>query len=81
MPQAVGVIAVLVAGRDHQHPKAQNVGHAVHDALCRARIDHAAGQAVGDAEAVLDLAQRQNAAIRGQPPAVKTGDDGFAGHR
>lgn len=36
--QAVGVVGVLVAGGDHQHPEAQDVGHAVDDTLWCARV-------------------------------------------
>ena len=31
--QAVGVVAVLIAGRDHQHAKADHVGQAVSDLI------------------------------------------------
>ena len=61
--QAVGVIGVLVAGGNHQHAKTQDVGHAVDDALWRARISDAGGQAVGDTQAGFDLAQRQHTAV------------------
>jgi hypothetical protein len=81
VPQAVGVVAVLVAGGDHQHPEAQNVGDAVHDTPRRAGIGHAGGQAIGDAEAAFDLAQRQHAGIRRELAAVETGDDGLAADR
>jgi len=54
--QAGSVVGVLVTGGDHQHPEAQNVGHAVDDALWCTRISHAGGEAVGDAEAGFDLA-------------------------
>jgi hypothetical protein len=80
VPQAVGVVAVLVAGGDHQNAEAQDVGHAVYDTR-GPRIDHAVGQAIGDAQALLDLAERQHAAIRGKLATVEAGDDGFAGHR
>ena len=46
VPQAVGIVAVLVAGGDHQQAEAQHVG-----------------EAPGQAEAILDLTQRQQAAI------------------
>jgi hypothetical protein len=64
VPQAIGVVAVLVAGGDHQHPKPQDVGHAVDDPLRRAWIDHAGGQPIRDTEASFDLAERQHATIR-----------------
>ena len=81
VPQAVGVVAVLVAGGDHQHAEAQDVGEAVPDPLRRARIVDAGGEAVGDAEPALDLAQRQQAAVGGELPAVEAGDERLAGDR
>ena len=62
VPQAVGVVAVLVAGGDHQHAEAHDVGDAMHDPPRRAGIGHAGGQPIGDAEPAFDLAQRQHAA-------------------
>ena len=64
MAQAVGIVAVLVAGGNHQHPETQDVGDAMHDTPRRARVGQAGGQAVSDAEAAFDLAQRQHAGIR-----------------
>ena len=81
MSQGGRIVAVLVAGRDHQHAEADDVGEAVPDALRRSRVVEAAGQAIGDAEAALDLAQRQHAAVGGQPPAVEAGDQGLAADR
>ncbi len=78
MPQSGGIIAVLVAGRDHQQAEADDVGEAVPDLLWRPRVIEAGGQAIGDAEAALDLFQRQHAAIGGEPSAIKAGDQGFA---
>ena len=63
MPQAVGIVAVLVAGGDHQQAEAQHFGEAVLDALRRSRIVDAGGEAPGHAEARLNLTQRQQAAI------------------
>ena len=63
VPQAGGVVAVLIAGGDHQHSEAHDVGDAVRDALRIAWVGDAGGQTVGDAEALLDLAQRQDAAV------------------
>ena len=59
----VGVVGVLVTGGDHQHPEAQNVDHAVDDALWCARIGDAGGETVGDTQAGFDLAQRQHATV------------------
>jgi hypothetical protein len=36
---------------------------------------------VGDAEPALDLAQRQQATVRGELPTIEAGDDGEAGDR
>jgi len=77
--QAVGIVAVLAAGSDHQKAEAQHLGEAVLDALRRARIIDASGQTPGDAKPLLDLTQRQQAAIRGEGAAVEAGDDRLAG--
>ena len=81
MPQAGGVVAVLVAGGNHQQAEADDVGDAVPDAIRIARVRHAGGLAVGNAEVLLDPAQRQDAAIRGELPAIEPGDDGLAADR
>jgi hypothetical protein len=44
-------------------------------------IVDAGGQAVGDAKPPLDLAQRQDAGVGGELPAVEAGDEGLAGDR
>ena len=80
-PQAIGVVAVLIARRDHQQPKADDVGKAVGDLIGRAPVDHAGGEPIGDAKALVDLAQRQNAAIRRQQAAVKHDLDALARNR
>jgi len=54
-----GIVGVLVAGGAHQQAEAQYLGEAVLDAFGRAVIIDAGGEAPGDAEAVLDLTQRQ----------------------
>ena len=59
VPQAAGIVAVLIAGGDHQQPKTQHVGEAVLDPLRRAGIIDAGAEAPGDAKALLDLTQRQ----------------------
>ena len=55
--QGPGVIAVLIAGADHQQAKADDVSERVGDQVRRARIDQASGQPIGDAKTLLDLAQ------------------------
>ncbi len=73
VPQAVGIVAVLVAGGDHQQAEAQHLSEAMLDALRRARIVDARGGALGDAEARLDLTQRQQAAIGREGPVRRSG--------
>jgi len=53
----------------------------VRDLVRRPRIFNAGGQAIGDAKALFDLTQDQNAPIRRQPTAVEFSDDGLAGDR
>jgi hypothetical protein len=62
--KGVGVVAVLVAGRDHQQTKANDVGEAMCDLIGRPRIHNTGGHAIGDAKPLLDLAQNQKAAVR-----------------
>ena len=79
--QGVGVDPVLVAGADHQQPKANDVRQAVHDLVGRAGINHAGGEPIRDPKTLFDLAQRQDAAVRRQQPAVKLGHNRFARNR
>ena len=51
------------------------------DLIARARIDHAGGETIGDPKALFDFAQRQNAAIRRQQPAIEFDHDGLAARR
>ena len=74
-------VAVLVAGRDHQHAEAQDGGEAVPNPLRRARVVDAGGEPTGDAEPALDLTQSQQATVGGQLSAVEAGDQGLAGDR
>ena len=76
-----GVVPVFVASRDHQQAEADDLGQAVPDPLRAAGIVETGSQAIGDAEPALDLAQRQHAAIGGQPTAVEAGDQGLAANR
>ena len=80
-PQAIGIVAVLIARGDHQQPKADDVGKAVGDLIGRAPVHHTGGEPLGDAKALVDLAQRQNAAIRRQQAAVKLDLDALARNR
>ena len=75
-----GVVAVFIARRDHQQPKADDVGERVRDQIRRARVFDARRYAVGDAKALLHLAQNHNPPIRRQQTAVEFGDDCLAGN-
>ncbi len=76
--QRIGVVAVFVAGADHQQPKVNDVSERVRDLIQRARVHHAGGKPIGDAEALFDLAQRQNPAVRRQQTTIEFGDDRLA---
>jgi len=79
--QAGRVVAVLVAGGDHQQPEADDVGQWMNGAARIARIGDAGGETVGDPEPALDLAQNQQTTIGGQAAAVEAGDHFFSGNR
>ena len=51
------------------------------DLIGSAGILDAARQPVGDSQPPLDFGQQQDAAIRRQPSAVKSGDNGLAADR
>jgi hypothetical protein len=78
-PKPCGVVAVLVAGRDHQQAKANDVGQGVGDLIGRPRILDAGGKPSGDTQALLDRAERQHPAVGRQQPAVELGHDRLAG--
>jgi hypothetical protein len=79
-PQVRGVVAVLVAGRDHQQAKADDVSQGVGDLIGRPRIVDAGGKPISDTQALLDLAERQHPAIGRQQPAIELGHHRLAGH-
>jgi hypothetical protein len=64
-----------------QQAEAQYIGEAVLDAIRRARIVDAFGEAPRHAEALLDLTQRKQAAIGREGTAVEAGEDRLAGDR
>jgi hypothetical protein len=51
------------------------------DLIRRTRVPNAGGQAIGDAKALFDLAQYQNAAVRRQQTTVEFSHNGLAGDR
>ena len=67
----IGIVAVLVARGDHQHAEADDLVEAVQDPLRLTRVVDAGSQTSGDAEPLLDLAQRQQTAVGGQRPPSK----------
>ena len=79
--QRIGVVAVLIARRDHQQAKANDVGYRMRDMVGSARVLDAGGHALGDAKAALDLAQSQNTAVRRQLAAVEFDHDILARDR
>ena len=74
--QAVGVVAVLVAGSDHQHAKADDLVETVPDAHRRPRVVDAGGKTPRDPQPPLDLPQHQQAAVGGHQPPVEARLDG-----
>lgn len=71
--QRVDVVAILVAGRDHQHPCPCHVGVAVADAGRIAIAAQRSGDSRGQSEAALDLAQDHQPAVRGQAAGIEGG--------
>ena len=69
--QHIDVVAVLVAGSDHQHPRPCHLGVAVTDASRIAVIVERAGDRLGQTQANLDLAKNDKAAIRGQAAGIE----------
>ena len=63
-PQCCGVVAVLVAGSDHEHPEPDHLVKAMKNLGLRARIVDAGRQPLGDAQALFDFSQHQHARIR-----------------
>jgi len=61
--QPVRIVAVLVARRDHQQAKADDLVETMHDALRIARVREAGRQSSGHVEALLHLAQHQQPTV------------------
>lgn len=79
--QRVGVDAVLVARRDQQQAKAQDIRDAVHRAHRIARIVDASRQPPRHVEPPLHFPQRQKTGVRRHHAAVETGAQCLAVHR
>jgi hypothetical protein len=81
LPQQIAIIGVRIARRDSERAEPDHLCQPMDNPVRRARIFNAAGQTFGDSQPPLHFGQKQNAAIRRQPPAIKTGDDGLAADR
>ena len=79
--QHVAVIGIGIARRDRQGAKPDHLRDLVSDLIRRARVLDAVGQPLGDPQSTLHLSQEQNAAIRRQLTAIKSGDDRLAADR
>ena len=77
--KTVGVVAVLVAGGDHQEAEADDVGESVRNLIGRTRILDTASETISDAQPLLDLSQHQDAAVRRQQTTIEFCNDGFSG--
>ena len=73
-----GVVAVFIARRNHQQPKADDVGERVRDLIRHPRVFDTRSHSIGDAKPLLDLAQNKNAAVRRQQTTIEFGDDCLA---
>jgi hypothetical protein len=70
--QSIAVVGVLVAGDDRQHAEPDDPGQRVIDLGRVAWVFQAAGQTVRQTQALLDLAEHQQAAVRGQNAPIET---------
>ena len=77
----VAVVGIRIARRDRQRAEPDHLCQPVDNPVRRARIFHAARQPVRDSQPTLHLGQEQNAAIRRQLTAIKTGDNRLAADR
>jgi hypothetical protein len=71
MAQNIGIVAILIAGGDHQYAEADNVLERMHHLRGLARIGNVRCQAGRDAAALLDFAQCQQTATGGEALASK----------
>jgi hypothetical protein len=78
--QDSGIVAILVAGRDHQHAEAHDLFGRMHHLPGLARIGNGRSQARRKAEALLDFAQGQQTATGGEALGIESGDDRLVGN-
>jgi len=71
----IEVVGIRVAAGDGEDAGADHVLDRVDDAGRVALIGEEAGEPLGDSETALGQGEQQDAAIRGEPPAVEGGCD------
>ncbi len=76
----LGVVAVLVPGGNHQQAEPDDLRQAMHDLGRRPRVLQTAGQAIGQSQPPLDLAQERRIASE-DGEAIKAGDHSLAPNR
>ena len=69
--QCIDVVAILIAGRHHQHPRPCHFGVAVTDTSRIAVIMERAGDGLGQTQTNLDLAKNDKTAIRRQAASIE----------
>ncbi len=79
--QGIGVVAVLVARRDHQHARADDLVQAMDHPARITRVTDAARQARRDGKPLLDLSQRQQTTIGRHAGTIETRLDRLAADR
>ena len=79
--QRIEVVAVLIAGRDRHHARRRHVGVGVDDARRIAVVGQRRGDDVGEAQPQRDLAQDDDAAVRGHQASIEGGCERLARDR
>ena len=75
VPERVVIVAILVAQRQGAEPLGEQFGQPVIAVARVAPVGEGLRQQAGHAQAVIDLAQEQRAAVAGKVAAGKIGDD------
>ena len=73
-------IAILIAARDGQHARAQDIGDTVGDETWIARIGNQSGEPCRNAERLFNRPDKHDPAVGRQPPAIKRSRDFLAPH-
>jgi hypothetical protein len=80
-PQRVDIVAVLIAGRDHKHPRHRHLGVAVADTGWIAPVIEGPRDRPGPSEPGRDLTQHDQAAVRRQATGIERGCEWLAFNR